>query len=566
MRLAFPVFSTIAETAAIPTAPSRAASRHEAGRSGDAFAAMLDGNAAEPAPAPRQAPASRDEAAPAPVRREARADDSAPPAADGAPAAMNKTAKAASGEDAGTADSDSDNGETDEASATAAATNTTATAIPVAPVPVLTTPNDVVVTAPGEAVGETPSAIAPATLLTPDQLPKVTPAEGPDVAENGAVAAATGAADAATVPSATTSADGADSVPPPAAPAAGSAQDPATAPASRPATSAAPETLARLAEAGAASEAAPMSPRAAEAAIAAHATQVQDDQSRTARAGTGQTASHPGEAVAAALAAASATPAGIIPAKAAIPPEEAVSKAEAKTEAKTDAKTEAKADARRARETDLAAAIDTALEKRGATPATPASAADKTAMPASPATAAPSLPDMLQGTVWTLQPHAAAPAAIGLAQGASPPFAATEAAVPLAGLAVEIAARATSGRSRFDIRLDPPELGRVDVRMDVDRSGQVTTHLIVDRSETLDLLRRDAPQLQQALQDSGLKTGDGALQFSLRDQSQGQTQRDNSGRQSAQLIIQSEDTPPADIAGRSYGRMLGASGGLDIRV
>ena len=33
------------------------------------------------------------------------------------------------------------------------------------------------------------------------------------------------------------------------------------------------------------------------------------------------------------------------------------------------------------------------------------------------------------------------------------------------------------------------------------------------------MLRQDAPQLQRALDDAGLKTGNGGLQFSLRDQS-----------------------------------------------
>ena len=46
----------------------------------------------------------------------------------------------------------------------------------------------------------------------------------------------------------------------------------------------------------------------------------------------------------------------------------------------------------------------------------------------------------------------------------------------------------------------------------------MTSRLIVERAETLDLLRRDAPQLERALQHAGLNT-EGGLQFSLRDQS-----------------------------------------------
>lgn len=141
-------------------------------------------------------------------------------------------------------------------------------------------------------------------------------------------------------------------------------------------------------------------------------------------------------------------------------------------------------------------------------------------------------------------------------------------AVPLSGLAVEISANAKAGNSRFEIRLDPPDLGRIDVRLDVDKNGQVTSRLFVEKSETLDLLRRDAPQLQQALQDAGLKTSDSGLQFSLRDQNpqQGQGNADGNGQNSQRLVIVEDETAAAGAAGRSYGRSLSASGGVDIRV
>ena len=143
-------------------------------------------------------------------------------------------------------------------------------------------------------------------------------------------------------------------------------------------------------------------------------------------------------------------------------------------------------------------------------------------------------------------------------------------AVPLNGLAVEISANAKAGNSRFEIRLDPPDLGRIDVRLDVDKNGQVTSRLFVEKSETLDLLRRDAPQLQQALQDAGLKTSDSGLQFSLRDRNpqQGQNNGNNSGngQNPQRLIIAEDDAATANAAGRSYGRALSASGGVDIRV
>ena len=145
--------------------------------------------------------------------------------------------------------------------------------------------------------------------------------------------------------------------------------------------------------------------------------------------------------------------------------------------------------------------------------------------------------------------------------------AATGAPVPLSGLAVEIAASARSGKTRFDVRLDPADLGRIDVRIDVDRNGQVTSHLRVEKPETLSMLQQDAPQLRQALDDAGLKTGNGGLQFSLRDHSSsGQNNGNQSGPNAQRLVINEDETVPVAVAGRSYGRVLTTNGGVDIRV
>ena len=144
--------------------------------------------------------------------------------------------------------------------------------------------------------------------------------------------------------------------------------------------------------------------------------------------------------------------------------------------------------------------------------------------------------------------------------------AAADNAVAIGGLAVEIVSRAQDGLKRFDIRLDPPELGRIDVRLDVDHGGKVTSRLVVERAETLDLLRRDAPQLERALQHAGLNT-EGGLQFSLRDQnfaSRDQLARDSTN--TSHLIVPEDDTAAAEAARRGYGRLVGLGGGVDIRV
>ena len=137
-------------------------------------------------------------------------------------------------------------------------------------------------------------------------------------------------------------------------------------------------------------------------------------------------------------------------------------------------------------------------------------------------------------------------------------------AVPLSGVAIEITGKALEGKNRFEIRLDPPELGRIEVRLDVDRDGNVTSRLTVDRPETLDLLRRDAAGLERALQDAGLKTANNGLQFSLRDQSMNEQQA-GTPPGSAVLVAKDDNLPSVDVIPQTY-RLAGQGGGLDIRV
>ena len=158
--------------------------------------------------------------------------------------------------------------------------------------------------------------------------------------------------------------------------------------------------------------------------------------------------------------------------------------------------------------------------------------------------------------------------AIGRHRFASSGSASTAAAVPVAGLAVAIAARAQSGSNQFDIRLDPPELGRIDVRLDVDRDGQVTTHMTAERADTLQLLQSQQPQIEQALEQAGLKTADNGLQFTLRDQSFTGENNNGSGcpdkRQPRKLVIPDADLTP--IAATQIYTRAGLGSGIDIRV
>jgi chemotaxis protein MotD len=168
-------------------------------------------------------------------------------------------------------------------------------------------------------------------------------------------------------------------------------------------------------------------------------------------------------------------------------------------------------------------------------------------------TAAPA--GLVQTTTAVSGVHAADP------RSASGP--AADAAVPVAGLAVEIVTRAREGKNRFEIRLDPPELGRIDVRLDIDGQGNVTSRLLVERADTLDLLRRDFSNLERALNDAGLKTDNGSLQFAMRDQGfAGDSQQQNEFSRSARIIVPGETDTVAPAARYN----MAQRSGIDIRV
>ena len=139
--------------------------------------------------------------------------------------------------------------------------------------------------------------------------------------------------------------------------------------------------------------------------------------------------------------------------------------------------------------------------------------------------------------------------------------------MPISGVAFEITNKALAGKGQFDIRLDPPDLGRIHVRLDVDRDGNVITHMVADRTDTLDMLRKDTAGLERALQDAGLKTSDNSLQFSLRDQSANQQQSNNGGNaNTAHIVVDDEQLAANEPAQRNYARYNAPAGGLDIRV
>jgi flagellar hook-length control protein FliK len=89
-------------------------------------------------------------------------------------------------------------------------------------------------------------------------------------------------------------------------------------------------------------------------------------------------------------------------------------------------------------------------------------------------------------------------------------------------VAQRIARAASGGSSQIRIDLVPESLGRVEVRIEI-RDGATTATLVAERRETLELLRADAPKLERALTEAGVKLSADGVQFvSAKDDTQGQ--------------------------------------------
>lgn len=97
------------------------------------------------------------------------------------------------------------------------------------------------------------------------------------------------------------------------------------------------------------------------------------------------------------------------------------------------------------------------------------------------------------------------------------PSARNEQSPEMESLALHIAARSARGDSRFTIRLDPPELGRIEVNLSMNSHGHAQAVLTVEKPQTLELLLRDTHGLERALKEAGLELGSN-LSFSLKEE------------------------------------------------
>ena len=111
---------------------------------------------------------------------------------------------------------------------------------------------------------------------------------------------------------------------------------------------------------------------------------------------------------------------------------------------------------------------------------------------------------------------------------------------------VKINKAVNAGNDKITIQLRPANMGRVEVKMELTHDNRLMAVLTADNKQTLELLQRDARDLQRALADAGLHTGSGDLQFNLRGETGQGT--DGDGKSPGKLIAPDEVADAGDTA------------------
>lgn len=139
-------------------------------------------------------------------------------------------------------------------------------------------------------------------------------------------------------------------------------------------------------------------------------------------------------------------------------------------------------------------------------------------------------------------------------------------------LAAQITRKFNDGGRVFDIRLDPPELGRVEVRLELGPDNKVSALLSAERADTLSELQRNARDLEKALADAGLELGEDGLSFSLSEDNGAFSGFQNEADGSAdgfsarnQFTVEVEtDLPGAPLADALYGFAVSQRAGVNL--
>lgn len=136
----------------------------------------------------------------------------------------------------------------------------------------------------------------------------------------------------------------------------------------------------------------------------------------------------------------------------------------------------------------------------------------------------------------------------------------------VAEIARIIGRRGAAGARQFDIRLDPPELGRIDVKLKFSADGKMRAHLVFDRQDALDMVQRDAKTLERVLQQDGFSLDGDALEFSTRGFDGFASPEKGSDREDGREARDGRNGDDPDLAETAPRHIVDLRYGVDIRI
>lgn len=82
---------------------------------------------------------------------------------------------------------------------------------------------------------------------------------------------------------------------------------------------------------------------------------------------------------------------------------------------------------------------------------------------------------------------------------------------------VNITKSAVKGVDKIDISLRPEELGHIEIKMHLAKNGKLQAEIVASRPETMEILQKEAQNLQKSFEDAGFQTDENSLSFSCRE-------------------------------------------------
>ena len=134
----------------------------------------------------------------------------------------------------------------------------------------------------------------------------------------------------------------------------------------------------------------------------------------------------------------------------------------------------------------------------------------------------------------------------------------------IAQISAQIIRRLEGRSTRFDIELNPHDLGKIDVRLDIDSEGRLAARLAFDNPAAAADLRGRVDELRRDLEQAGFQMSEDAFSFAERDGAR--QRREDAGDGSLRSFARSaEVSEEADAAAQPALRVM-ARLGLDVRV